>query len=289
MNLGQYEIPESRLIPTVIADARTIYDATKKEPISATDMAKLLGYKTHTTSAFYRRVKALQLYGLIEGRGKFTLTSLCVKLLFPESDVDEKKSKRESVLHVSLWSELLERVGREPKADNFWVSLKNITGIDAPDAQKYQEQIRKWYLEDISLVPDLEYSRLKEPSTQSDRGVPNSQQPPSDSDNETIMFDKVVLTLPKKDLKKQWDKLQKYMKIYLEDYDESLSSNMEVIESKTDALSDNSLDYAKCPNCGKVANTLDDVKTSFGFRTHNGRQITQSWCVNCRRSNKIIN
>jgi len=222
MILGKYSIPESRLIPSVMEDIRKVYDATKKEPISAVDMSKLLGYKTHTTSAFYRRLKAMQDYGLIEGRGKFTLTSLCQKLLFPESPEQEKNAKQEAILHVSLWSELFDRVKKDPKPDSFWIQLKNITGIDASEAQKNQDQIRKWYLEDMSLVSDY----AETTSTQSEElrslkpeNMQMSQQMVTLPDSEIIQFDKVVLTLPKKDLKKQWEKLQKYMKIYLEDYE----------------------------------------------------------------------
>ena len=47
-----------------------------------------------------------------------------------------------------------------------------------------------------------------------------SPQSQVNSDNELINFGKASLSLPKKDLEKQWEKLQRYMEIFLEDYEE---------------------------------------------------------------------
>jgi len=62
----------------------------------------------------------------------------------------------------------------------------------------------------------------------------------NNSDSELIQFGKVSLALPKKDLKKQWDKLQKYMEIYLEDYveevkepQEPIAENIEIEDQET--------------------------------------------------------
>lgn len=44
------------------------------------------------------------------------------------------------------------------------------------------------------------------------------------SDQEKLEFGKAVLLLPKNDLKKEWEKLQKYMMIFLEDYKEPAKS-----------------------------------------------------------------
>lgn len=67
-------------------------------------------------------------------------------------------------------------------------------------------------------------------------------------------------------------------------------SFMNIIKKKLESKeyvdeSDHSLNYAECPNCGKIANNLDEVKTSFGFRTQYGKQAVQSWCINCRKFN----
>ncbi len=72
------------------------------------------------------------------------------------------------------------------------------------------------------------------------------------------------------------EKLKKYMNIKLEEYKYEKPKEM-VVET-----SNNNLEYAKCPNCQIVANTGEEVEKLFGFRTHNGKQIVQSWCVECR-------
>lgn len=38
----------------------------------------------------------------------------------------------------------------------------------------------------------------------------------------------------------------------------------------------------KCPHCGKVAKTEDEINKLFGWRKVNGNRISQSWCFDCR-------
>jgi len=40
---------------------------------------------------------------------------------------------------------------------------------------------------------------------------------------------------------------------------------------------------AKCPNCGKIANSRSEIDTLFGFRNVGGIIRQQSWCRDCRR------
>ena len=45
------------------------------------------------------------------------------------------------------------------------------------------------------------------------------------------------------------------------------------------------LDHAECPNCYKVANGQDEVRSLFGTRIQLGKYETvQSWCMDCRGS-----
>jgi hypothetical protein len=48
-----------------------------------------------------------------------------------------------------------------------------------------------------------------------------SQQLVASPSVEKLEFGKSVVLLPKKDIKKEWAKLQKHMEIFLEDYEES--------------------------------------------------------------------
>jgi len=41
-------------------------------------------------------------------------------------------------------------------------------------------------------------------------------------------------------------------------------------------------DYAKCPNCHKIANNRTEVNEKFGIRNNDGNLMVQSWCKVCR-------
>lgn len=43
------------------------------------------------------------------------------------------------------------------------------------------------------------------------------------------------------------------------------------------------VEHTKCPNCGKEANSYEEVEREFGYRDMgDGRTIVQSWCKDCR-------
>lgn len=123
----------------------------------------------------------------------------------------------------------------------------SITGIDAPLAQKIQNQVRKWYVEDIANVSDdlldqkLQQDKEESEGLSSNEGnisIVSQQLVTPRSDQEKLEFGKAVLLLPKSDLKKEWEKLQKYMKIFLEDYEEPRESvEPKDIESSTESES----------------------------------------------------
>ena len=47
-------------------------------------------------------------------------------------------------------------------------------------------------------------------------------------------------------------------------------------------------EYAECPNCGKTAHGVDEIRILFGYRNMgDGRVIPQSWCRECRSSSLI--
>ena len=45
---------------------------------------------------------------------------------------------------------------------------------------------------------------------------------------------------------------------------------------------------AKCPHCGKIANTYKDVEAYFGLRKVGYTTDIQSWCRECRRDKDDI-
>jgi hypothetical protein len=241
MNLGSYEIPEARLLPC-IADAKTLYEAIGSEEIGSNDVAQILGYKTNTTTPFYRRLNSMTLFGLVERKGKCRVSELGKKLAYPEKQDQEALLKRKAVLNVSLWSELFKRIGKNPPEDTFWVQLKNITGAEAPLARQAQNIVRKWYLEDISQISDDLLNVEEEPSKFSPVGYTNNIRTPSmgsqsyvnpSEDFETINFGKVTIQLPKENIKQWWEKTKKIVEVVLEDYDRPAQETIDEVTANT--------------------------------------------------------
>lgn len=162
MKLGVHEIPESRLVPNCIGDIKKIYDTVKFEQISSKDLAKLLGYTFATSGRFYLRLKSLISYGLLQSGN--SVTPLGYEISYPESPEQEDRARKKAIFNVSLWRDLYKQVGKNPPAE-FWIPLKTVAGVDAPTAQRNASIVKKWYLQDIGLVPDdvLKESIYEEP------------------------------------------------------------------------------------------------------------------------------
>lgn len=229
MQLGSFEVPEIRLIPNAIADIKIIYDHVQSEPARSKDLAAYLGYAHATATRFYLRLNAMTVYGLLEGRGSYKVSELGKQLAYPESDEQETEARTKAVLNVALWREIHSRYKKSPPRENFWVHIKNITGIEPKKAQDIQSLIFKWYTEDIAHVSDrlsTEESTVsrgqgepKDLSFEGDNTRSVSQQILQPTDGvEVISFDKYQVSLPKGDLAKEWETLQEYMKIKLKNY-----------------------------------------------------------------------
>lgn len=233
MKIGNFEVPEFRLVPNCVSDIKKIYDATKFDKITSKDLAKLLGYKASTSGRFYIRLKSLISYGLLQAGN--TVTNLGYQIAYPESPEQEDLARKKAIFNVGLWKELYKQVENNPPVE-FWLPLSKAAKIDAPTAQKHQQLIKKWYIEDIGLLPltvltgsgyleEAESEPLRSTKTQ----TPSMQQQIiQSSDVEIIPFaNRYAVTMPKGDLKKEWKMLQKYMELYLEDYKPKKSSNIE--------------------------------------------------------------
>ncbi len=66
MKVGNYEVPDNRLIPNAIADAKKIYDVVKTGQIRTGEIGKVFGYKDYATGIFYRRLNSMISYGLLD-------------------------------------------------------------------------------------------------------------------------------------------------------------------------------------------------------------------------------
>jgi hypothetical protein len=166
MQLGVFNyIPETRLVPTAISDIKNVYDqqtvANKEDKIELNEIASILGYKQPRGGAFYRRIHSMIAYGLIEGRGLFKITELGKDMAHSFDDYYQRKELyRQAVLNVPLWNELYKRFQKN-LPENIEDVLQKITAAEPSGIKKVEKDIRRWYEEDIKLIPAAEEEKLQ--------------------------------------------------------------------------------------------------------------------------------
>jgi hypothetical protein len=243
VELGSYEVPETRLIACLV-DLRKLYDNLKTRPSTTLEMAKTLGFVAPTSGGFYRKLKSLEAFGLIQNvsRGVFQVTQLGASLLFEREDENRRgKLLREAVMNVKLWAELYKEKGKNPPEKMFGL-LSSITKAEPSQIDKHQEEIRRWYIEDIAQVPDEVLQLVEEEQTQglsstSANYNAGANQPKGQGFSpmmstasvqqqglKPLTFENMTIFLPEYDMRNAWDRLQKYMKVYLEMHPETTES-----------------------------------------------------------------
>jgi len=262
LKIGNYEIPDIRL-SEAIQDVKKIFDKVKntQDLTHYTDIAVMLDYRSKIGGAFYRRLNSLTLFGLLEGRAKYRVTELGENISYPIDEANKNELTTKAFLSVPLWNKIYSKHGKQ-LSDNVWFDIKNITGISAPEAQAVEKDVRKWYLEDVVFVVEKPNSK-NEDSTSITLLEENSSKPnfedykvgsninkenfkSNDYQNnfninettlEKIPFGKdIIIYLPKGNILKAWEKAQKYMKLYLEDFEEELQNNNNINNSNNNGL-----------------------------------------------------
>lgn len=154
MKVGKYDIPNMRLHPSLFAATKLLYESFKsEEPPDALTVAKVLGHKTEKSGAFVSKLADLRSYGLLTKRG-LKVTDLGKKLTYDPSDEERNKALKEALLNIPLWKELYSRFRRTLPTSKFWVQLTTITGLEAPDAQKIENNVRNAYLADFQYLKE---------------------------------------------------------------------------------------------------------------------------------------
>jgi len=251
LKIGNYEIPDIRL-SEAIQDVKKIFDKVKntQDLTHYTDIAVMLDYRSKIGGAFYRRLNSLTLFGLLEGRAKYRVTELGENISYPIDELNKNELTTKAFLSVPLWNKIYSKHGKQ-LSDNVWFDIKNITGISAPEAQAVEKDVRKWYLEDVVFVVEKPISKNEDSTSitllEENNSKPNFEDYKVGSNvnkenfksnnyqnnfniNETtlekIPFGKdIIIYLPKGNILKAWEKAQKYMKLYLEDFEEELQNN----------------------------------------------------------------
>ena len=154
MKVGKYDIPNMRLHPNLFEATKLLYENFKsEEPPDALTVAKVLEHQTDKSGAFISKLADLRAYGLMEKRG-MKVTDLGKKLTYDPSEEERNKALKEVLLNIPLWKELYSKFGKTLPTSKFWVELTKITGLEAPDAQKIEENVRNAYLADFQYLKE---------------------------------------------------------------------------------------------------------------------------------------
>jgi len=156
MQLGVFNyIPETRFVPTAVNDIKLIYDgSSERDKIELDEIASILGYKQPKGGALYRRIHSMIAYGLMSGRGIFKITEMGKEIADSFHDYERRKQLyRQAILSVTLWSELYKTFKKNPP-ENLEDSLEEITGAEPDEVEKVANDIRRWYIEDIGMLPE---------------------------------------------------------------------------------------------------------------------------------------
>jgi hypothetical protein len=151
--VGSFHLPMTRLSPNAINDIKVLYESTiGKAEIPSIEIARILGFSSPSSGGFYRRLNSLILYGLIEpaSRGIFKISQLGKDIQIPSDEYHRKQAFRKAVFNVPLWKSLYDRVKKNP--DNLYSHLISITAAEPLHVRNAEDDIKRWYIEDISLV-----------------------------------------------------------------------------------------------------------------------------------------
>jgi len=153
VKVGKYDVPQFRL-QSLVQATKTLYESFKSEEASdSLTVAKLLGHKTQKSGGFLTKLADLRSYGLITSRG-IKVTDLGKKLTYGETEDDKNEAYKEALLNIPLWKEFYSKFGKTLPSSNFWAQLSKIAGLEAPDAQKVEEIVRKAYLDDFQYMKE---------------------------------------------------------------------------------------------------------------------------------------
>jgi len=205
MRVGNYTIPNVRLFPALVEATRKIYDTYPNQEVSdMKTLALLLGHKSEKSGTFLAKMTFLRAYGLIEGRGAVRVSEIGKNITFGTGE-QKAEATKEAILNIPLWSELYAKFGANLPSENFWAQLRQIAVMEAPDAQRVAEDVRKAYQEDIRYLPSMEEMSL---------GLKDNQ-PPIQTDTESFVIPGgAKAILPKEGMKTAWDKLKRTVDAY---------------------------------------------------------------------------
>ncbi|MDV3244427.1 MAG: hypothetical protein LYZ66_04535 [Nitrososphaerales archaeon] len=222
MKIGNYEVPDMRLHPTLTDSIKTMYNKFAQAEVDFVTLAPVLGHKTANSGSFTTKLAMMRAYRLVDGRGKARVTDTGRKIALPTQGTEEENEGYiEAVTNVPLWKELYEKYTRSssdlPDAD-FWLILRQITGVTPEEAKTKAETVRKAYLEDIRRIRVPKQGETKPSSEPQSGGQGLVGTKPSPTINEEVISFEggaLRLTLPKENITQTWKKARRMIDAYL--------------------------------------------------------------------------
>lgn len=208
MKVGRYDIPDLRLFPTLAEATRLIYDKFGSEEVGDMEtLARLLRHKSARSGAFLSKMAALRAYGLIEGRGTIRVSDIGKKLTFSPIEEERRDAIEGAIDQIPLWKELRSKYPMGLPEINFWVDLAKLAGLEAPQAQKIEGEVKKQYLQDLKHLPEKETLKVtpeKKLEAEVQVGI------------EELKWGDIRISLPKDDLKAA-KKAKNLIELYLKE------------------------------------------------------------------------
>lgn len=165
MRVGDKSIPDYRL-PVLIDGVKTLYGKFGFGETDDETAARLLGHSTSRSGSYIKRRADLRAFGLITPRGAIKVTELGRKVSYPDNLKEEQEGLVEAVLKIDLWKLIYEKYTKKGLGlpSNFWIDIREWTGLPPEAAQNIVEKVEDSYLEDIKHIkPEREPEIEPEP------------------------------------------------------------------------------------------------------------------------------
>lgn len=220
MKIGRYDIPDLRLFPILVDATKLIYDKFGSEEVSDIEtLAQLLGHKSARSGAFLAKMAALRAYGLIKGRRAVRVSEIGKKLTYGPNENDRATAAEKAIDSIPLWKELRSKCPQGLPEVNFWVDLATLTSLEAPEAQRVENRVKREYFQDLKHLP-----KRKEPEEESKAG----EIPPS-TDVEELKWGNIRILLPKGEPKAA-KRAKNLIELYIKELEETTDNPRRVVE-----------------------------------------------------------
>jgi hypothetical protein len=179
LHLGEVEIPDfDNDLQKIAGYAKTIYEEYKTNEIPKNDnLAIMLGYKSKNSGAFEARLRALRLYGFLEGRGTYRVSELAKQATYGD---EAQKAKALLTAFRLVWGRYHDRYRFElPRGSDSVARLATIAKCEPAVMAGAEKHFRELFEADANFI-----TSIKTEHTMGEELTPPDQQLGSESSAE---------------------------------------------------------------------------------------------------------